>query len=82
MAQHAACFPSAVLVGVGAAFDCFAGTVKRAPKAIQSLGLEWAHRLACEPARLWPRYGHIVPKALAMLVRELAAAGMQRRRSA
>lgn len=46
----------AVMVGVGAAFDYHAGTIKRAPKWMQDCGLEWLHRLASEPRRLWRRY--------------------------
>jgi N-acetylglucosaminyldiphosphoundecaprenol N-acetyl-beta-D-mannosaminyltransferase len=46
----------AVMVGVGAAFDYHAGTVKRAPKWMQNAGLEWLHRLSSEPRRLWRRY--------------------------
>lgn len=46
----------AVTVGVGAAFDFFAGTVVRAPVAMQRLGLEWLHRLLSDPRRLWKRY--------------------------
>lgn len=44
------------ILGVGAAFDFAAGTLKRAPKKIQSLGLEWLWRLCSEPRRLWKRY--------------------------
>jgi N-acetylglucosaminyldiphosphoundecaprenol N-acetyl-beta-D-mannosaminyltransferase len=47
---------AAVMVGVGAAFDYHAGTVKRAPLWMQRNGLEWLHRLASEPGRLWKRY--------------------------
>jgi len=47
---------NAVMIGVGAAFDFHAGTVKRAPKWMQDNGLEWLHRLASEPRRLWKRY--------------------------
>ncbi|NOU01319.1 MAG: WecB/TagA/CpsF family glycosyltransferase [Gallionella sp.] len=47
---------NAVMVGVGAAFDYHAGTTKRAPKWAQDYGLEWLHRLASEPGRLWKRY--------------------------
>ena len=47
---------NAVMVGVGAAFDYHAGTVKRAPMWMQANGLEWFHRLATEPRRLWRRY--------------------------
>lgn len=46
----------AVKVGVGAAFDFLAGTVNRAPLAMQRLGLEWLHRLLTDPRRLWNRY--------------------------
>lgn len=45
-----------VLLGVGAAFDFHAETVKRAPLILQQLGLEWLHRLISEPRRLWRRY--------------------------
>ena len=45
-----------VFVGVGAAFDFIAGSVKEAPKWIQNSGMEWAYRLCSEPSRLWRRY--------------------------
>ena len=47
---------NAVMVGVGAAFDYHAGTIKRAPKWMQGIGLEWFFRLMVEPRRLWRRY--------------------------
>ncbi|MBU2678311.1 MAG: WecB/TagA/CpsF family glycosyltransferase [Gammaproteobacteria bacterium] len=47
---------SAVMIGVGAAFDFHAGVVERAPEWAQRFGLEWAHRLLQEPGRLWRRY--------------------------
>lgn len=47
---------SGVMLGVGAAFDFHAGTVKRAPQWMQDNGLEWLHRLCSEPRRLWKRY--------------------------
>lgn len=43
-------------IGVGAAFDFSAGTVKPAPVLIQNSGFEWLYRLLCEPKRLWKRY--------------------------
>ena len=46
----------AVMIGVGAAFDFHAGTVARAPAWMRNSGLEWLHRLASEPRRLWRRY--------------------------
>lgn len=45
-----------VMVGVGAAFDFHAGTIKRAPKWMQMLSLEWFYRLLQDPARLFKRY--------------------------
>lgn len=45
-----------VMIGVGAAFDYHAGTLPRAPRWMQDHGLEWLHRLAHEPRRLWKRY--------------------------
>jgi N-acetylglucosaminyldiphosphoundecaprenol N-acetyl-beta-D-mannosaminyltransferase len=47
---------SALVVGVGAAFDFHAGTKPQAPRWIQRVGLEWAFRLVTEPRRLWRRY--------------------------
>jgi N-acetylglucosaminyldiphosphoundecaprenol N-acetyl-beta-D-mannosaminyltransferase len=41
---------------VGAAFDFMAGDIKRAPRVMQKIGLEWFWRLINEPGRLWKRY--------------------------
>jgi N-acetylglucosaminyldiphosphoundecaprenol N-acetyl-beta-D-mannosaminyltransferase len=46
----------AVAVGVGAAFDFLSGMKKEAPGFLHQTGLEWVHRLATEPRRLWRRY--------------------------
>lgn len=45
-----------VSVGVGAGFDYLAGNIKRAPKIMQRLCLEWLYRLLQNPKRLWKRY--------------------------
>lgn len=55
MAEHRGRI-NAVMIGVGAAFDFHAGTVTRAPAWMRENGLEWLHRLASEPGRLWKRY--------------------------
>ena len=55
MAEHRGRI-NAVMVGVGAAFDYHAGTLKRAPLWMQHNGLEWFYRLVSEPERLWKRY--------------------------
>ena len=41
---------------VGAVFDFYAGTLKRAPLSWQRNSLEWLHRLIMEPRRMWRRY--------------------------
>lgn len=41
---------------IGAVFDFFAGTTKRAPLWWQDHGLEWLYRLLKEPRRMWRRY--------------------------
>lgn len=41
---------------IGAVFDFYAGTVKRAPIWWQQHGLEWLYRLIKEPKRMWKRY--------------------------
>lgn len=45
-----------VMIGVGAGFDFHAGTVKRAPKWMQELCVEWFWRMLQDPKRLFPRY--------------------------
>lgn len=45
-----------VIAHLGAVVDFAAGTVRRAPRWITAIGLEWAWRIAEEPA-LWRRYG-------------------------
>lgn len=71
MASHAAHFQSSLMLGVGAAFDWFAGSQPRAPRWMRAAGLEWAHRVMSDPARLWPRYRRVVPRALTILGRDL-----------
>lgn len=45
-----------VMIGVGAGFDYLAGNIKRAPKLMQRLSLEWLYRFMQDPKRLWRRY--------------------------
>ncbi|MDE6412030.1 MAG: WecB/TagA/CpsF family glycosyltransferase [Clostridia bacterium] len=50
------------MVGVGAGFDYFAGNIKRAPKWMQKMNLEWLYRLFQNPRRLFKRYFYSNPK--------------------
>lgn len=47
---------NAVMIGVGAGFDYFAGKIKRAPVWMQNHSLEWLYRLMQDPKRLFKRY--------------------------
>ena len=58
------------VMGVGGTFDVIAGKVKRAPKWMQSLGLEWLYRVIQEPRRMWKRYLLTNFKFAMMLTRE------------
>ena len=41
----------ALMVGIGGSLDVWSGTVKRAPKIFQTLGLEWLYRTISQPSR-------------------------------
>lgn len=41
---------------IGAVFDFYAGTAKRAPQWWQEHSLEWLYRLVNESKRMWRRY--------------------------
>jgi N-acetylglucosaminyldiphosphoundecaprenol N-acetyl-beta-D-mannosaminyltransferase len=62
--------PEAWFVGCGGAITMMAGVTPRAPRTMQRLGLEWAHRLALEPRRLARRYlRDDLPFAVGLLIR-------------
>jgi N-acetylglucosaminyldiphosphoundecaprenol N-acetyl-beta-D-mannosaminyltransferase len=52
----------AVMLGVGASFDFYAGNVRESPEWIGKLGLEWLFRFSQEPKRLWKRYLILNPR--------------------
>ncbi len=49
-------WPQTWWLGVGISFSFVTGAVRRAPKWMQTLGIEWLHRLAQDPRRLFRRY--------------------------
>ena len=55
MAEHFGKINATAMIGVGAAFDFHAQTVKWAPAWVRKLGLEWAYRLTQQPRHLWRR---------------------------
>jgi N-acetylglucosaminyldiphosphoundecaprenol N-acetyl-beta-D-mannosaminyltransferase len=48
--------PPCVAITAGALVDHAAGIVRRPPRWVANLGIEWLVRLAREPRRLWRRY--------------------------
>ena len=62
-----------VALCVGASIDFVTGRSVRAPKIMQTLGLEWAFRLTREPRRLWRRYLIDAPQVLRIFLGDLFA---------
>jgi len=61
----------AVMLGVGASFDFFAGNVRECPAWLGNLGLEWFFRFIQEPKRLWRRYLLLNPRFIVLAVLQL-----------
>ncbi len=66
------------VLAVGAAFNFHAGELDQAPPTLQRHGLEWAYRLAKEPARLWRRYLVLNPYYLGLIAAQRL--GLRKRR--
>ena len=65
-------------IGVGVSLSFMSGEIRRAPRWMQSVGLEWLHRLVQEPRRLAHRY---LVDDLPFAVRLLATSWRVRRAS-
>lgn len=59
---------SRIFMGVGGSFDIIAGTLKRAPKWMIKLGLEWLYRVSKEPWRI--RRLSAIPKFLLLVIKD------------
>lgn len=59
------------MIGVGSAFDLLAGRTRATPEWMKAAGLQWAHRVAQEPRRLFARYARTNPRFIARIVPEL-----------
>lgn len=71
-----------VMLGVGAGFDFHAGTVRRAPKWMQEICMEWLYRLGRDPKRLLPRYLDTNFSFLYYMLREKLRAGQSGKKKA
>jgi N-acetylglucosaminyldiphosphoundecaprenol N-acetyl-beta-D-mannosaminyltransferase len=54
--QNAHAIEAPVILTTGACMDYVAGAVPTPPRWMGRWGIEWLHRLASDPARLWKRY--------------------------
>ena len=59
--------PCKIFMGVGGSFDVIAGKVKRAPKWMVTIGLEWLYRTIKEPFRIKRLF--VIPKFLWKVIR-------------
>jgi len=55
-------------IGIGGSFDVWSGKVKRAPKLVQQMGLEWLYRIIIQPSRI-TRTGNIIAFAFKVMAR-------------
>src|SRR5215469_1069311 len=56
MAEYLPRLNTILMIGVGAAFDFHTGRISDSPEWVKQTGLQWMHRLAQDPRRLWRRY--------------------------
>ena len=54
-------------MSIGATIDFIAGKVKRCPKWMSNLGLEWLYRIYKEPKRMWKRYWNDAKKIIPII---------------
>jgi N-acetylglucosaminyldiphosphoundecaprenol N-acetyl-beta-D-mannosaminyltransferase len=79
LAGHAEALGVPVTVQIGASIDFVAGRVRRSPRWMQRVGLEWVYRLWREPRRLVGRYYSNGLFALRMLAHDLVTRREERR---
>jgi N-acetylglucosaminyldiphosphoundecaprenol N-acetyl-beta-D-mannosaminyltransferase len=68
--EHARQLGVPVTMGVGGSFEMVGGVIARAPRWVQSSGLEWSYRLLREPRRLWKRYLITIIQCAHVVVRQ------------
>jgi len=76
MAASLGRLPVGLMVGVGAAFDFHTGSIRDCSNWVKRSGLQWLHRLAQDPKRLWRRYLTHNPIFLWQITRQLLGLAM------
>lgn len=69
--RHREALAVPVILGVGGTFDVLTGYVRRAPRVLQKLGMEWFWRLAMEPRKMWKRYLRTNTEFIGLAVRDV-----------
>jgi N-acetylglucosaminyldiphosphoundecaprenol N-acetyl-beta-D-mannosaminyltransferase len=72
MAHFVNKFEVPLMIGVGAAFDYHTGRLRDCSNWIKRAGLQWLHRLAQDPKRLWKRYLYAIPAFLFQIALQLS----------
>lgn len=57
---------------IGAALEFLVGNKKRAPLWMQQMSLEWLHRMAGDPKRLWRRYVYGAMPLMGLFLQEMS----------
>lgn len=70
IAEHKQLLKVPLSIGIGGAFEVMAGLVPRAPKWMQTAGLEWLYRLIQEPKRMYRRYLMEAPLFIPLIIRQ------------
>jgi N-acetylglucosaminyldiphosphoundecaprenol N-acetyl-beta-D-mannosaminyltransferase len=60
--------PCSIFMGVGGSFDIIAGNLKRAPKWMINIGMEWLYRVTKEPFRI--KRLSSIPKFILMVTKD------------
>lgn len=67
-----------VMIGIGGALSVMVGVQKRAPKWVQTAGLEWFFRFLQEPMRLFSRYAKTNSTFIYLFLKSLVRRNMSR----
>jgi len=63
--------------GIGAVFNFYSGSVRRAPYWMQKAGLEWLYRIYAEPKRLFKKYMIYNTKFIILVLKDLLKRGFK-----
>ncbi|MGB8957930.1 MAG: WecB/TagA/CpsF family glycosyltransferase [Candidatus Aminicenantales bacterium] len=71
--EHKPLLEARICMGVGGSMEVLSGRSLRAPRWLQTVGLEWLYRFLKEPARFWKRIVRVFRYAFAVLKEIIAS---------